>query len=50
MGRDHMGGCVERNGNCPKDDEVPGDIGGWVNKCGVKTRKLHPSSGSAPRQ
>lgn len=27
MGRDHIGGSVERNGNGPKDDKLPGDIG-----------------------
>lgn len=50
MGPAHIGGSVERNGNRADVDELPGDIGGLVNKCGVKERKMHPSSGSAPRQ
>lgn len=39
MGRDHIGGSVERNLNRPNDDELPGDIGGSVNNVGGRREK-----------
>lgn len=55
MGRDHIGGSVERNWNRSNDDELPGDIGGWVNNAGrrrekcVRLRVQHLDNNASPK-
>lgn len=55
MGRDHIGGSVERNLNRPNDDELPGDIGGSVNNVGgrrekcIRLRVQHLDNNASPK-